>query len=439
MIRNSKSAITPRGSGSIVVPAVDAPSSVAVCRSLGRRGVRTVVATTNGEAAVTRSRYCDETRFVPDPSVDFEGYLDGLLALAAREDVRTIIPVREEDVYTLATRREAFGEHIATPWPDFERLARAQDRIELAAAAEEAGISMPATELATDWDRWDRDTILKARYSLLANRYLDSYPTTRLGDVPKTEFFEGGEKPDLGPVIDRMGHVPIAQEYVDNRDEYGFFALYDHGEAVATFQHRQIRAYHYSGGASAFRESVSIPALETAGRALLDQLEWHGLAMVEFLRNESGGFELMEVNPRCWSSLPFSVQAGADFPFYYWLLATEQDGRIDPTYDVGMAGHLLRGELIHLYSVLTQEYPIVSRPTVSDTLRELAGSIARHPRFDYLVPSDPLPFVYDFKNAVGSLWGGADDDRPAAHEEVLTSESKQEAKKNDRQLVINEG
>lgn len=400
-------------SDAVVVPAIGAPSTVAVCRSLGRRGVRTIVVTRDGNAAATRSRYCDETVTVPAPGTDAKGYVAALHSLAERPDVRTIVPVREEDVYLLANHREAFAEHVGTPWPTAETLRHVQDRLALFDIAKRAGVPVPETRPADTWERWDHRTILKARYSVLADDYLESHSAGTVEPVPKTVFLDPGEQPALQAITERMGHVPIAQEYVDNTTEYGFFALYDHGEAVATFQHRQLRGYHYCGGPSAFRESVSIPALERAGTDLLDALEWHGVAMVEFLRDEeTGDFRLMEVNPRFWSSLPFSVQAGADFPYYYWQLATGTDERIECAYEPGLAGHLLRGEVIYLYSVLAEEYPLIERPRLSCALWDVASSIVRHPRFDYLVADDPLPFVQDLRNAVASALSGSDESDP---------------------------
>jgi predicted ATP-grasp superfamily ATP-dependent carboligase len=47
--------------------------------------------------------------------------------------------------------------------------------------------------------------------------------------------------------------------------------------------HRRVREWPPTGGASAAAESVPhAPALEHAGTRLLDALEWHGVAMVEF-------------------------------------------------------------------------------------------------------------------------------------------------------------
>ncbi|SFB92909.1 Predicted ATP-dependent carboligase, ATP-grasp superfamily [Halobiforma haloterrestris] len=395
---------------SVAVPAITAPSTLACFRSLGGRDgtdVRTIALAERDGIPATRSRYCDETVPVPSPHENLIAYKDALLSVAMRPDVRTIIPVRDVDVYVLAKYKDEFDGYVSTPWPDLETLAAVQDRVQLFDAAEAAGVSVPDTALLdstdNDWDwdwDWDREWIVKARYSILVDEYVDRCTPAEYLDPPKTEYLPPGEEPDVDRLRREMNHVPLLQEYVPTTEEYGFFALYDHGEPVATFQHRQLRGYSYAGGASSFRESVRIPALEEAGRDLLDHLEWHGLAMVEFLRDdETGEFKLMEINPRFWSSLPFSVQAGADFPYYYWQLANGKRAEIDHEYEAGLAGHLLRGELLYLRSILVDDVELAEKPSFWSAVGEIAHSIVEHPRFDCASITDMRPFVRDMLDA----------------------------------------
>ncbi|WP_247730480.1 carboxylate--amine ligase [Halovivax limisalsi] len=389
-----------------VVPAIDAPSSVACLRSLAERGVGTIVASESPTAPALASAFCDEGIAVPAPDDDLLAYRDSLLALARRPAVRTIVPVREADVYVLSRYREAFARSMQTPWPDMEALAAVQDRRRLFDAADRAGVGAPETGPVSDLDDPAREWIVKPRYSILADAYVDCEPDECTAP-PSTTYLPPGTEPDVEGLTAEMGHEPIYQAYVRTPHEYGFFALYDEGEPVATFQHRQRRGYSYAGGPSAFRESVDIPDLEAAGLALLDELDWHGLAMVEFLRDEATGeFKLMEINPRFWSSLPFSVQAGADFPSYYWDLSNGGCDPVGAAYDVGVAGHLLRGELCYLYSILADDVDLVDRPSFPAELASVARSLVAQPRFDYLRRDDPRPFVRDVRNAIASIRPG---------------------------------
>jgi len=342
---------------------------------------------------------------VPDPTADLAAYEQALVTLAEREDIGTILPFREADIYALAKHRDTLTEHVGTPWPSLDTLRAIQDRIELREVAAAAGVSMPQTTTVPEWEQWDKPSIVKPRYTVHAPAYAEEFDTAS-PEEGSTQYVPAGSEPDHEQLYSEMGHMPLVQEFVPDTDEYAFFALYEEGEPVATFQHRQRRGWKYTGGPSAYRESVEIPELESAGRALLDELDYHGVAMVEFLRNpETGSFELMEINPRFWSSLPFTVQAGVDFPALYWEQATGETVCADPEYEVGIAGHLLWGELLHLHSVVAEEYPLVERPSLLRTACEVASSIVREPRFDYLSTDDPEPFVQDLRNKIAGTVG----------------------------------
>ena len=89
-------------SGSVVVISNDAPGSVTVARSLGKHDVRVIVASDSDQSPAFSSKYCDERVHLPSPSDDLLSYRNVLLDLAARPSVRTIVLVREEDIYVLS-------------------------------------------------------------------------------------------------------------------------------------------------------------------------------------------------------------------------------------------------------------------------------------------------------------------------------------------------
>ena len=133
--------------------------------------------------------------------------------------------------------------------------------------------------------------------------------------------------------------------------------------------------------------------LEELGRQLLDHLDWNGLATVQFIEDaRTGEFKLTEINPRMWASIPLDVRGGIDYPYFYWLLARDMADRINPTYEEGLAAHILFGEWQYLQSVLRDEYPNAERPAFRTALREVLASVYEHPNFYFLVADDPVPF-----------------------------------------------
>ncbi|KPN32132.1 carbamoyl phosphate synthase-like protein [Halolamina pelagica] len=387
----------------------DAASYVCV-RSLARQGVGSIVASEKSGVPAAASRYCDEFVSLPPPREGLVAYRDALLELAAREDVRTVIPVRPEDCYVLSRYEDAFAEHVSLVVPSMAQLTTVQDRLELAAVAESAGVPVPETRLLADVDDWDDDLLIKSRYNVLTDAFIDGLTPDDIDVVKEIHHVVREDPPDPDELRRSMGHDPIVQEFVHYDEEFMFTGLYDHGEPLATFQHRQIRGNSYTGGGGVYRRSTADPELERVGRALLAELDWHGLACIEYMRDaDTGEYVLTEINPRMWQSLPSTVWAGADYPYYYWLAATGRADEIDCEYDVGVGTHMLRGEMGYLASVLTEESPHVERPSVPGTVWEIASSIAREPRFDYLALDDPGPFIAGLRKV---LPDGVDDRLP---------------------------
>jgi predicted ATP-grasp superfamily ATP-dependent carboligase len=87
-------------------------------------------------------------------------------------------------------------------------------------------------------------------------------------------------------------------------------------------------------------------------RTILDHIAWHGVAMVEFKVSADGTPYLMEINGRFWGSLQLAIDAGVDFPWMLYQLATGQT--VDPVdrYVTGVRSRWLMGDLVRLCKVL---------------------------------------------------------------------------------------
>jgi predicted ATP-grasp superfamily ATP-dependent carboligase len=171
-------------------------------------------------------------------------------------------------------------------------------------------------------------------------------------------------------------------------------ALYDHGEEVALCQQKQVRCSSYVGGGGVYRKSVDVPALADRARTLLEELDYHGLACIEYMEDErTGEFKLAEINPRLWQSLASTIRTGVDFPYYYWLRATDTDVDVDTSYELGVGTHMLEGELAYLLSLVRDDSPHVERPSMLRAGSAVLWSCLTDPHFDYLKLDDPGPFL----------------------------------------------
>jgi protein-tyrosine-phosphatase len=161
----------------------------------------------------------------------------------------------------------------------------------------------------------------------------------------RSKLIIGDRIASLAPVIvnseqDRLAHlrawIPhtavLQQTYISGRG-VGLEFLYDRGRKLWQFAHERVHEWPLTGGGSTYRRSVSpAPMLLAASEALLDALQWHGVAMVEYKVRPDGGFWLMEINPRLWGSLALAIDAGVNFPLGLLNLAQGQELTAQPSY-----------------------------------------------------------------------------------------------------------
>ncbi len=395
----------------VLIPTGIEMKSYGCIRSLNKRGIRTVVASDCGTVPQFASRYCSERVHIRSHKQNAVAYKNALLDLAARSDIKTIIPVREVDVYLLANYYDEFTEHVSLVVPSFEALSVGHDRLRLVKAAEAAGVPVAETRLLSDVEQFETSVVVKSRYNILTSEYVEGYTPETISEINHVRFFEAGDQPDREALRERFGHDPIVQAFIPEAKKHLYCSLWDDGEPVSTYQHRQHRKVSWVGGGGVYRESAYSPAVESVATDLLDQLAWTGYACIEYIKDaETGEWKFFELNPRVWHSMPEAVRAGVDFPFHYWLCAHGDGDEIDDSYETGIRCHTSYGELKHLLSIRTDETPFLERPSLWRTAGEIAVSCLRYPRFEYIRADDPKLFVSALTQLSGIDVGSKYDD-----------------------------
>jgi len=159
-----------------------------------------------------------------------------------------------------------------------------------------------------------------------------------------------------------------------------------------TFAHRRIIEKPPWGGVSALCESIPPPPDELGhALGLLESLNWHGPAMVEFKRNADGVAILMEINPRFWGSLELAVRSGLDFPYFAWRLANGEKIE-NPTVHY-CASRWVLGELDSL--VTTMFSANHGRSRIADMKAHLCA-LRYGACFEIERVSDPMPAFYEY-------------------------------------------
>jgi predicted ATP-grasp superfamily ATP-dependent carboligase len=289
-------------------------SAVAFIRSLGRRGWRVTAADSDPASPGFRSRYTTDRLLYPRPSERPDAVVDAIRRAVTGTGVDLVIPVTDEVGLPLADARSTFADRTVLALPEPRALAATQDKRATMALAERLGVPVPLTRVVGPGD----DPVGAAAdlgYPVVV-KPVSSRLVLDDGTIGSYAVAYASDPDDLRRRLaspDVAGSV-LLQRWLPG-EGMGVELLMDNGRPLAAFQHRRIREVPPTGGASALRESVDLdPDLYDHSVALLHELGWTGLAMVEFRRGADGVGALMEINGRVWGSLPLAVRAGMDFP-----------------------------------------------------------------------------------------------------------------------------
>jgi predicted ATP-grasp superfamily ATP-dependent carboligase len=265
-----------------------------------------------------RSQYRSEVEYLSNP-------LSRSIASAIREILQrnphdVLIPVGYATTLALAQEKETLSPLTRLETADCEQIRFAADKERVRELATRLDIPVPATMYADSKEalevcakRLGYPVIVKARQE-------SAGITVRVVKTPEMLFpafdsLHGGSESS-------MANTPMIQEFIPGRG-CGFFALYDHGSCKRVFMHQRIRENPPEGGISCCAESFYDAALKELSLRLLDALQWHGVAMVEFRYDQRDRkYKLLEINPKFWGSLDLALAAGVDFPGDLCRMAT---------------------------------------------------------------------------------------------------------------------
>ncbi len=275
-----------------------------------------------------------------------------------RENVDSVLPTGDGAmVLANAVRDEVPKTYIGCPPPEIVETVLDKERT--LESARRCGIRVPETWAVAD---------PQAAAALLGGKLpypLVSKPRVRKGASSfKVKYLRSAEEA-LGDLQSNPTHWDdiILQEYIEGVG-VGIGTFIDRGDPVFLFQHRRLKELPYSGGVSVTAVSEQPDKrLAEAAVALLRDLSWQGVAMVEFRYDpESRDFALMEVNGRYWGSIFLTPHAGIDVPYYEWQLAHDQVPNPPGRYRYGVAARWLSGDIERLLNLWADPHQGLERP-----------------------------------------------------------------------------
>lgn len=378
--------------------------AVACVRSLAQAGHEVFVGADTPWSKAGWSRYCKSSFIYPAPKDDIEAFVKKIAEQARRFPGTLVLPMTERTTLPLSAFRELiFAAGAKMVLPSHEIVLRAFDKQQTTKIAQSLAIDTPQTFVIKDFnqataasEQISYPTVLKPRSSEEVSVDGKVFATGRpIYARNKTEFLEGFAE------ISRRCSAVLAQEFIEGNGA-GYFALMRNGELCVEFAHRRIRDVHPTGSGSAVRESAfPHKDIRKAALAILKELQWQGVAMVEFRIRPDGRPVFLEVNGRFWNSLPLAVYAGADFPKLLAEMAEFGEVKSSYAYKSGVRCRWFLGDFRHLLEVIKGapsafpgKYPGRFR-TLTNFFTPVPGTL-----HDNFTINDPMPELGDWLNFI---------------------------------------
>ncbi|MGA8538648.1 MAG: ATP-grasp domain-containing protein [Terriglobales bacterium] len=376
--------------------------AVAAVRSLARAGHTVLVGDSTSWNKAGWSRFAHGTFRYPSPQRRANAFVSRIANLAAAEAGTLLMPMTEATTLSLSLHRDRIfyggGRMIL---PSHELVLRAFDKQQTTELARSLGIPVPWTILVDNTEEAEKaanaleyPVVLKPR----ASEELGQKGNVRTGGRPRYASTPAEFQSAYGDISRRSSGV-LVQQYVEGEGT-GYFALMQNGQLRAEFAHRRIRDVYPTGSGSAVRVSIEPePEIRRAALAILETLQWHGVAMVEFRRQPGKPPVFMEVNGRFWNSLPLACYAGVDFPALLAHMAEHGDVPPAKSYRSGVRCRWFLGDFRHLIEVWKGPPPGYPGPypgrfrTLASVLTPVRGTV--HDMFRW---NDPLPELGDWLN-----------------------------------------
>ncbi len=384
--------------------------ALAATRSLGKRGVHVVVGGDSKRTLAGTSHYCGETFVYPSPGEHPDAFVSKIKSECLKRGISVIFPMTEISTATVLKRRDQLDQ-FKLPFVDFASFDALSNKWNLLELAKRLNISIPDTHFVKDVSALD-DIVPRLKFPAVLKPYRSMIYSNGRCIASCVQYANSTQ--ELRETVARHEyfnqHPFLIQEYIAGQGQ-GIFALYDHGKPLAFFAHRRLREKPPSGGESVLSESIPLNHEQREmACSLLNSVDWHGVAMVEFKVSPDGTPYLIEVNGRFWGSLQLAIDAGVDFPWLLFQLATGAQVDEVTGYAIGVRWRWLLGDFTRLCKVLlgNGSTSSPSSPKKVESILQFLSCFETPAHSQPNLSGDINPFLLEFcqtcGNEISNLW-----------------------------------
>ncbi|MBD3215518.1 MAG: hypothetical protein GF311_23105 [Candidatus Lokiarchaeota archaeon] len=379
----------------VLVLDADERSSLAIVRSLGKRGINVTCLGSSPFSLASLSKYTSQA-FV-SPSIvesNVSEFLVHLCYYLRKYHFDLVIPTSDETSTILSKYKGSLENYSKIAIETWNKYVLTYDKANTWELCRSLSIPIPRTFLPSKTNSIQEISEIIQYPALIKPRSKSIFHDNSLKILKVTSDNYVESKDELlekfanflaqNSFLSELDYLPLIQEKVTGIG-VGCEVLCKDGKIVAFFQHIRVRSYPRSGGASTVRESINEPLLLEYSKKIISELGWTGVAMLEFIKIEDEFF-LIEINGRYWGSLPLAISSGVDFPYLH-IQQTLGEPVTQPPYLKGLKQRwTLPGDILWLFESLRNG---------------LLGSITKF--IKGFVYRDDIYSIRDFKPTIGAI------------------------------------
>lgn len=263
-----------------------------------------------------KSKYVHNYFPISSSETDDTQYIKDVISLCRRKSYDMILPFGNASYYAVSRHSEFLqSNNIRFMAPNYDTFTIAHDKFKTIEFCKTVGVKTPA--LFTEYEENDIEAIANdVQYPVVIK--------AKSGVGIFTGLRYANNKQELLRYYDEVSSfnaqtgasnfdAPMIQEFIP-----GFIhdacTLTDRGRVIAVLTQRRHLMYPIYGGVGAVNVTTHDKKLSETSRHLLESIQWHGPAQIEFKFDERDKeYKLIEINPKLWGTLDLSLKAGFNF------------------------------------------------------------------------------------------------------------------------------
>lgn len=286
--------------------------TLAAVRALGKHGYHVIAGEESKKLNICKySRYCHESFTYPGLYSSGEEFLNYIEKYIDQNRVNVVLPMDDATTEIFSKNLPRFQDIVCIPVPDYDIFQIGWDKAQTIRKAKDSGLDYPKTLIVTDLEMVD-SIHEDLEYPVVIK------PTVSSGSRGISYVSNKEELKRSYLAVHEMYPYPLIQEFIpfEGRVQLQVLMLLNRERRViASCVQQFLRQFPVEGGPGTFWKTIDYPELEKATAEFLKNINWYGIACVEYIIDSRTGKPLlMELNPRFWGTLNLSIQVGVNFP-----------------------------------------------------------------------------------------------------------------------------